>query len=591
MFNVLLTLLLPPLLFTLPAAGQAEDYTYTTNNGTITITGYTGPGGAVAIPDTITGLPVTSLGIFTFSYCTNVASVVIPGSVTNLGEAPFSFCSSLTAITVDTNNPVYSSVDGVLFNKSQTALIRYPAGKAASQYTIPNSVTTIEGSQGWSGEGGAFYSCTNLTDITIGNSVNSIGYDAFFFCTSLTSITIPDSVTNIGSSAFWGCSSLTGVTIPDNVINIGSSAFWGCSSLTSVTIPSSVTSIGNNAFAGCTSLSVIMVDTNNPVYCSVDGVLFNKSQTVLIQCPGGKAGSYIVPNSVTSVGNGAFDSCASLTSVTIGKSVASIGSWAFYSCTNLTDITIPNSVTSIGVAAFIFCTSLTSITIPDSVTNIGGEAFLYCDSLTAIMVDTNNLAYSSVDGVLFNQNQTTLIQYPAGKAENQYTIPNTVTKIGGSAFHFCTSLTSVTIPDSVTSIGVSEGLGRGAFFFCTSLSSVYFKGNAPSVSSDVFEEANNATVYHLPGTTGWGTAYGGRPTSLWLPRVQTSDDSFGVRTNQFGFNITWASGRVTVVEASSNLANPIWSPVSTNTLTSGSSYFSDPQWTNYSARFYRLRSP
>ena len=150
-----------------------------------------------------------------------------------------------------------------------------------------------------------------------------------------------------------------------------------------------------------------------------------------------------------------------------------------------------------------------------------------------------------------------------------------------------TSLTSVTIPNSVTNIG------SYAFAHCTSLNGVYFQGNAPSVGSSVFDGDNNATVYYLPGTTGWENfaQLTGLPTVLWNPQVQTSDASFGVRTNQFGFNITGTSNLVIVVEACTNLANPIWSPVGTNTLTGGSSYFSDPQWTNYPARFYRLRSP
>ena len=107
----------------------------------------------------------------------------------------------------------------------------------------------------------------------------------------------------------------------------------------------------------------------------------------------------------------------------------------------------------------------------------------------------------------------------------------------------------------------------------------------------MFDDDNNATVYYLPGTTGWGTTFTGLPTVLWKPLIQTSDGNFGVQTNRFGFNINWASGQTVVVEACTNLANPVWSPVGTNILTGGPSYFSDPAWTNYPGRFYRLRSP
>jgi hypothetical protein len=377
-------------LLALPATAQTEDYTYTTNNDAITITGYSGPGGVVTIPGTISGLLVTAIGDHAFAWRQGLASV-----------------------------------------------------------TIPDSVISIETY--------AFYNCNFLTNVAFGNSV-----------------------TSIGSDAFDACQGLTRVTIPDNVLSIENSAFFDCTSLTSVWIGKNVTNIGGGAFADCTSLSAIAVNPNNLAYSSVEGVLCDKSQTTLVQCPAGKAGSYTIPNAVTTIGSAAFEYCTSLTSVWIGNNVASIG---------------------------------------------------------------------------------------------------------GGAFWACTSLTSVLVPASVTNVG------NGAFFGCTNLSGVYFSGNAPSGGWNAFVGANHATVYYLPGATGWGLTFGSLPTALWLPQVQTSDNRFGVRTNQFGFNITWASGMVVVVEACTNLGNPIWSPVGTNTFTTGAFYFSDPDWTNCTARFYRLRSP
>jgi hypothetical protein len=146
-------------------------------------------------------------------------------------------------------------------------------------------------------------------------------------------------------------------------------------------------------------------------------------------------------------------------------------------------------------------------------------------------------------------------------------------------------LISATIPQSVTN------LDDYAFSACTSLTGVYFRGNAPSLGSDVFDYDTNAVVYYLPGTAGWGATYGGLPTAVWQPLVLTGDASFGVRTSQFGFTVAWASGMAVIVEAATNLAHPVWLPLQTNTLASDSWYFSDPQWTNYPKRFYRLRSP
>jgi hypothetical protein len=167
-------------------------------------------------------------------------------------------------------------------------------------------------------------------------------------------------------------------------------------------------------------------------------------------------------------------------------------------------------------------------------------------------------------------------------------IPNTVTNIIGVAFANCSGLIEVTIPASVTFIG------GGAFLNCTNLGYVYFEGNAPSHTGPMgvfFGLKSNAMGYYLLGKAGWSSTYSGLPVSLWNPQMQTGDGSFGVLTNGFGFNLTGSSNLVIVVEASTNLANPVWTPISTNTLTTGSAYFSDPQWTNYPGRFYRLRSP
>jgi hypothetical protein len=278
---------------------------------------------------------------------------------------------------------------------------------------------------------------------------------------------------------------------------------------------------------------------------------------------------------VTSIGGDAFGYCTSLTNITIPDSVTGIGSYLFYSCTSLTNFTIPNSVSIIGDYAFDGCYSLISITIPNSVTSIGSAAFAGCARLTSVTIpdSVSNIA----DWVFSDCTRLTNI-----------TIPDSVTSIGDGAFDDCTSLTSITIPNSVT------GIGYESFADSTSLKGIFFNGDAPSlVGSDVFYNTPDATAYYLPGTTGWSdfATNADIPTAPWLPAMLTSDGNFGVQTNQFGFNISWASGKTVVVEACTNLSSPDWQPVQTNTLTTGSAHFSDPQWTNYPGGFYRLRSP
>ena len=252
-------------------------------------------------------------------------------------------------------------------------------------------------------------------------------------------------VTIIGSQAFYYCTALTSIILPNSIATIGSSAFGDCYSLTSITLPSSVTTIATGAFAFCIALTSIDVENGNANYSSIEGVLFNKEKTILICYPAGKTNSsYTVPNSVTSIGN-----------------------YVFWACSALTSIIIPNSVTTIG------------------------SNFWYCPALTSIEVESENANYSSSDGILFDKEKTILICYPTGKTNSNYTIPNSVTTIGGSAFLSCSALNSVTLGNNVTTIGYY------AFGHCTALSSVTLGNTVVTIGGDAFYNCTALTSVTL----------------------------------------------------------------------------------------------
>lgn len=395
-------------------------------------------------------------------------------------------------------------------------------GKSLTGLNIPS---VIDGKLVTSIGDSAFRGCTEFTSITVPDSVTSIGVYAFSGCAGLTSITIPDSVTSLGELAFSNCTGLTSVTIGNGVTSISNQAFSGCSGLTSITIPDSVTSIGTDAFYKCEKPTSIYYTGDIAGWCGISGhnYIMSSSRTLYI---GGKKveGDLIIPDSVTSIGDGAFrgckgltsisgsatnvstvakqakpisftvnitsgtsigyqafSSCTGLTSVAIGNSVTSIGDSAFYVCSGITSVTIGNSVTSIGYHAFYSCSKLTSVTIPDSVTSIDTEAFIWCSGLTSLTIGNNVTSIGS--GAFENCTALTSV-----------TIGDRVTSIGSWAFYNCSSLTSVTISDSVTSIGDS------AFAGCSGLTSITIPNSVTSIGVYAFTGCSGLTTVFYAGT-------------------------------------------------------------------------------------------
>ncbi len=492
------------LLLAAPALVQAQ-FTYTTNaDGTLTITGYTGTGGNITFPTNINGMTVSGLGEDVLFLNSPVTSVTIPGTITNFAQFTFEQCANLTNAVLGEG---ITSIPPFMF----------PSCRSLTSVTIPNSVKTI---------GNYTFTMSGITQITVPSGVTSIA-GVFNDCQALTNVTLPQGITNI-DGAFEACISLPTVTIPSSVTSIGADTFNYCTNLQRLQIPDSVTDIGSAAFYDCSSLGCITI-----------------------------------PASVTNIADGSYDGhsvdspfqgCSHLTNITILGSPY-IGAWQFYGLP-LTSATIAGGV--VASRAFESCGSLTNLSLGNGVTYLGDLAFQGCPISNPFI--SSNVSYIGVD-----------------------------------TFEGCRATNLV--------IGAGVKLmGSFAFYGTAQLTNVLFLGNAPATDETADYGPFGgcpATIYYLPGTTGWSNTFGwtiwfykGAPTALWNPVMQTGDGHFGVSNGVFGFNIT--NGGPTnipiAVMACTNLANPFWTSL-TNLMLTNTYYFTDPQLSNYPNRYYGIGFP
>jgi hypothetical protein len=458
---------------------KANAFQTAPSNGGVAITHYNGADSTVVIPETINGMPVAAIKPGVFAGNTAVKEIIVDG-----------------------NNALYSSANGVLFDKAGNTLLCYPAGKTGAYYAIPERVTTIEEA--------AFAGNIAVVTVSIPAGATLIKEGAFSDCIALEAFEVNTANTAYRSEngilynkklsvlmAYPAAKNSASYTIPDTVFIVDNKAFSSSRYITAVTIPASVSYIGPNAFYGAAMLNALIVSRENTMYSSLEGILFNKSATILMCYPAGKTGEYVVPDGVstirggafygaanlkaititsdlTTIGSGAFSGCTALSSITLPAGLTSIGKWAFYGCAALAEIHIPLGLTAIEEGAFYGCTSLRTITIADTVTRIGGWAFSGCTALKSItlpagLTSIGKWAFAkceSLDTITLPAGLTSIDEWTFYdcSALTKLAIPSGVTKIKRQAFRGCTGLIDINIPQSV------GGIEEKAFLGCLNLS-------------------------------------------------------------------------------------------------------------------------
>lgn len=414
------------------------------------VTGYYGRSEEVIFPDSYEGDPFktiraevspynkriirvtipedyTSIGKAAFKNCAGLAEIKLPESLTSIGEWAFCDCAGLTDIQLPEN---LTSIEDSAFCGC----------KRLTKVKLPEGITAI-------GEW-VFYDCAGLMDIQLPESLTSIGDSAFYGCTGLINIKFPESLISIEESAFEDCTELTEIKLPESITSIGERAFNGCTGLTNIKLPENLISIGMNAFEFCTKLTEITVDKNNPVFCSVDGVMFDKAMTTLIMFPAGKKGKYSIPDGIIRICSGAFNSCEKLTGISFPQSLLYIDSFRFD-----------------------------------------------CEQLTEITVSELNSYYCSVEGVLFDKGMCTLMEYPINKSQINYAVPDGVKRIDRYAFNNCKRLVNIVLPESL------EFIGDYAFSGCEELKAVTLPMNLKYIGERVFKSCPNLKTITLSRKT------------------------------------------------------------------------------------------
>lgn len=476
-----------------------------------------GKSGTVVIPDEVLAVSSSAL-----KGCSKIEKLCI-GEKMDTGdiEEPAIYeytlddCKSLKEIVVASGNALYTSEDGVMYNKNKTKLYMYPKGRQGF-YTMPDNITAIRTE--------VFVNCKGLTGISVGKQVNKIldftgcenledvqmaescksysSSDGMIFDKEKTTLLfcapgkqgaciVPDTVEEVKLNCFKECKKITSLSINTKVLDIG---LQDCDSLESLNLGKNVTDDEDlwQYFRG-KSLKTINVDEENADFSSKGGILYNKKKTQLIACPSGTTGKVTIPNTVKTLRTYSFADCTEVTAVTFSTKLTKVGVKAFSGCTGLTSVSLPSKTKDIMDGAFDYCTNLKKIVIPAKVATIDWTLFRCCKSLKNIKVASKNEKYCSVDGIVYNKKKTEVVFCGEGKS-GKITMPSTVTTIGESAYYYCTKITGITFSKKVNQIKPA------AFWGCSGLTSISLPSKLTYVESGTFNACYKLKKVTFPST-------------------------------------------------------------------------------------------
>lgn len=453
----------------------------------VEIRGYHGDEVDVVVPDRIDGMPVTEVIFGAFCYdCENITSVFIPESVVYIGSDVFLGSYKLTNIQISSDNPVYASEDGILYNREKTELICCPRGKQGKITDLPESIESIHDyafqycdlteiglpeNIKTIGEN-AFEGCTYLKRIEIPESVCSIEKETFAWCCNLESIHIPQSVSRIGEAAFSWCESLADIELSEGVKSIEGSAFAGCG-MSEIKLPGSLEHLEEWAFGRCPNLADIRISPDHSLYESQDGILYNKGKKQLVVYPSGRRDEIVeLPEGLESIGPSAFSGSEKIRYVKLPEGLSSIGSDAFFACENLVGIEFPREINKIEDCAFLGCVSLTDVILPEGLENLNRETFAGCKKLVSVEIPEGiNCIGEDV--------------FSLCEKLSKIKLPESLKRIEAGAFSYCTGLEQIEIPQEI------EYIGEYAFRDCDNLKDVYYPKDKNSWDKNSIENHGN----------------------------------------------------------------------------------------------------